>query len=134
MYMVHQDGARIIETDYWDSEEAEAGMLVVSSSAGVMRLLVPDAHASAVGEMLAASSVVVSRGPLDGVDVLEIFFEDGTDKPMVVCVEAQRADFLPRSDESGREIGFAVWTRAGLQLSLPGHYFVVPSLPSLVRL
>ncbi len=127
--MIHQDGANILETSFWDSEEARVGMLVVSSAAGVMRLLVPDALNDVVKEMGTATGVVISRGPYKGSDVLEFFFEDGTATPLVICVAAERADFLPRDDESGREIGFAAWTRAGLQLSLPGHYLVVPSLP-----
>ncbi len=129
MFMIHQDGAKILETSFWDSEEARAGMLAVTSSSGVMGLLVPDAMVGVVKEMLTAMSVVISRGPYEGVDVLEFFFEDGTETPLVIYVEAARADFLPRNDESGREIGFAVWTRGGLQLSLSGHYLVAPVLP-----
>jgi hypothetical protein len=53
----------LLNTNYWDSEQAKGGFMCVSINVGAIRLLVPDNRCDYVTEMQTASMVIMSRGP-----------------------------------------------------------------------
>lgn len=79
MLTIRNQGQAIAETNYWDSEHAQAGALYLSWNAGAARLLVPDSEKSLIRELKGAREVIVSRGPwtqYGGRDALELLWEE----------------------------------------------------------
>lgn len=134
MTSIVNDGQRIAQTDYFDSEEAGKGFCFLSWNAGAARVLIPDAMAPMLTDMQAAQYVIISRGPWEdygGRDAFELLFEDGSDAPFCLYIVAEQTDrLLPESEQGG---GFVVtiWTRLGEQLRLGGRYRTVECLPCL---
>ncbi|ODT78933.1 MAG: hypothetical protein ABS76_22085 [Pelagibacterium sp. SCN 64-44] len=134
MLRFDNQGQKIVETNFWDSDMARAGYAFVSWNAGAARLLLPDALASAVREMKSAKYVIVSRGrwvEAGRDDALELLFEDNSDNPYCLHLVSEQTDrLIPETNEGG---GFwvVVWTRRGQQLRLPGKYRQVEALPCL---
>ena len=133
MLIIHNDGAVITGTNYWDSELAKEGLFYLSWNAGVGRLLVPNARRCDLREMSSAAYVIVSRGPWHergGRDALELLFEDGSDSPYVIHLSVEQTDrMLPDGNQSRFVI--TVWQRDGNELQLPGRYRVVNTIPCL---
>lgn len=80
----------LVETNYFDSELAQAGKLFLTINAGMIRLLVPPAQMPIIKEIATAKIVVISRGPypeLGFSDGCEIMFDDGTDEPFVLTLD-----------------------------------------------
>lgn len=132
--IIKNAGQRIIDTDYWDSEHAQRGLMYLTWNAGAARLLLPDAIKSELREMRGASCVIISRGPWHeqgGCDALELLFEDGSDSPYVVHLVAEQTDRLLPEDNQGGGFVVTVWTRAGQKLRRPGKYREVDGIPCL---
>jgi hypothetical protein len=131
---IENAGQRIIETDYWDSEHAQRGLMYLTWNAGAARLLLPDGIKGELREMRGARYVIISRGPWHeqgGRDALELLFEDGSDAPYVVHLVAEQTDRLLPEDNQGGGFAVTVWTRGGEKLRLPGKYREVETLPCL---
>lgn len=135
MFKIVNDGQRIIETNYWDSEHAQAGLCFLSWNAGAARVLLPDLMLpAALKEMRTAKYVIVSRGPWvdqGGRDALEVLFEDGSDDPYCLHLVAEQSDRMLPEDNQGGGFVVTVWTRRGEQLRLDGKYRVVGKIPCL---
>lgn len=129
MIVIENCGAGIARTNYWDSDLARRGFMFLTSTAGVMRLLVPDTKLWALADMRTGRIAVVSRGPFKGADAVEILFDDESEQPFTIVLSVPQVDCLPPNGDSGREVGFTVWTRAGMQMELEGRFRVVESLP-----
>ncbi len=131
MFKIANAGQAIVETNYFDSEHAKAGYAFMSWNAGAARLLLPDSMCTALAEMREANMVIVSRGPWNGRDALEILFEDDTESPYCLHIlRAQTDRSIPEDDQGGGFV-LAVWTRSGMALTLPAKYRVVESIPFL---
>jgi hypothetical protein len=136
---VRSAGPEIIETNYWEHEYAARGLFFLTSNAGAFRLLVPEAHLSAVSEFRTAREVVVSRGPWPergGREAIEILFDDGTDSPYALHLDARQLDRLPAAGDVGREWLFTAWVQGagGRPVRVFEHecaYRLVPRLPWL---
>lgn len=105
-------GPLIVSTNYWGSEMDRAGKLYASVNAGAVRLLLPRAMWSVIGEWRSAKYVICSRGPwpAHGVqEAVELLFEDGTDSPYVLTLTAESFDMLPGEPEPGREWVLSAW-------------------------
>lgn len=134
MLIIRNKGQAIAETNYWDSELAAHGGMYLSTNAGAVRLLVPDALKSQLPEMRGAQCVIVSRGPWTaerGRDALELLFEDGTDSPYCIHMLAEQCDRMVPDHQQGGGFVVTVWTRGGEKLRYDGKYRVVDSLPCL---
>ena len=128
---IKNDGGDILETNYWNLENAKKGLLYLSWNAGAARLLVPYSMLAHIDEMRTGKYVIVSRGKLQGRDALELLFEDSSDSPYAAHIVVEQTDrLIPKSDQGG---GFvvSVWTQSGKQLQLPGKYRVVDFLPHM---
>ena len=127
-------GPDITSTDYWDSTQADNGFFYLSWNAGHGRLLVPKPHEREIKYMASASMCIVSRGlwtDQGNREAWELLFEDGSDSPYCVHLGVDMSDrLLPDSDQGGG-FNITLWTRKGLQGSLPGKYRRVATLPNL---
>lgn len=135
MIMIRNQGQRIISTDYWDSEHAQAGYFFLSWNAGAARILVPDSQKSVLREMRGAKYVIVSRGPWATEqgprDALELLWEDGTDSPFCIHLLAEQCDRAIPETEQGGGFVVAAWTRSGQKHRWPGKYRQVDCIPFL---
>jgi len=132
MIVIENDGLALVTTNYWETELARQGFCFLSWNAGAGRLLVPDALAHYIREMRTGKYVIVSRGPWKahgGRDGLELLFEDESDAPFCVHIEARMTDRLLPSSDQGGGFEIVVYTRSGEQMRLPGKYRKVPSIP-----
>ena len=82
-------GPEIASTDYWDSDQAQKGLMHVSPNAGVLRLLVPPKWERVLPDMRTGKRVtlensIVRRGAVD------IVFEDGTQSPFFVSLDRKQ--------------------------------------------
>ena len=132
--MIVNDGQDITSTTFWESDLAAAGCVYVSWNAGAARVLIPDSLVSAVDEMKAAGSVIISRGRWAAVgrdDALELMFEDGSESPYCLHIVQEQTDRLIPEGGQGSGLWVTVWTREGQQLRLPGKYRKVDMIPCL---
>lgn len=133
---------RIAETNYWESEYAEAGVFYFSVCAGCIRMLMPERQGGLPlgipGQKLDDSVfdttkyVVVSRGDYGGILGYEVLFEDETDTPFVIQTSLDQWSQLLPVGESGRIVPFHVY-RNGCVLvrEFEGRYRYVGRLPYL---
>ena len=130
--LIVSEGAAIRQTNYWSSDFAKAGVLVVSHHID-FRILLPDGLRNAVREMATGKEVIISRGRWPGKyeDGLEMMFDNHSEEPFFIISDTGRATSLPIP---GEDFKVTVWTRgkdnqAACQLTLPGYYRHVPILP-----
>lgn len=129
MITISNDGPLLLATNYWDTQHARAGLFFVSWNAGALRLLVPDSQRRAIREMQTGRLFVVTRGPLQGIDCLELMWDDGSDAPYCIHVDMRQSDrTLPSKPDA---ITVAAYTRAGKQAEWPGRYRTATRLPCL---
>ncbi len=126
---IANNGPRIVETNYFDLPHARAGLFFVSVNAGTFRILVPDNQLSAIAEMRSGPKCVISRGPLGDSDAIELMFDDGSDSPFALHIDARQVDRLLGYETA--EVVVTAWTRDGLAATWPGYYRAVPTLPCL---
>lgn len=132
MIEIVNDGSRIVSTTYWQTEHARRGMLYLSVNAGAFRLLVPSAIAAEAPEMCrGARYVLVTRGLYQGRDAIELLFEDGSDSPYAVHIDARQVDRIPARGDSGRtDLRFLVYVQPGdLACELPARFRWASPLP-----
>jgi hypothetical protein len=122
-------GGDIRETNYFDSAMARQGLFFLSWNASVARILVPDTQRSALHEMATATECVITRGCLDGVDTLEVMFDDHSVAPFVVCLGCQFTDRWVASYDQPFTV--AAWTSDGKVGEWVGRYRTVEHLPCL---
>ena len=134
MGLIQNQGQRIIETDYWDSEYAQAGYFFLSWNAGAARLLMPDSQKGSLRHMRGAKEVIVSRGPWiaqGGRDAIELLWEDGSNRPFCLHLVAEQCDRILPATDQGASFVVAVWTRSGQKQRWPGKYRMVDQIPYL---
>lgn len=134
MIIVRNDGALVVETNYFATEHANLGLVYCSLNARAFRLFVP-----AVAPQVDASGaeyVIVTRGTWaarGGREAMEFVWEDGSDSPYQLTIEVQQCDLLPAPEDSGRTdlrcIGYA--PDLSVLFDLPARYRAVPRLPYL---
>lgn len=116
LIQIGNDGQKIVDTNYWDLDNAKSGAFYLSWNAGAGRLLVPDLRLHEVVEMKTA---------------IELLFEDDSDSPYSEHITIEQCDrSLPASD-AGDDFVFLIYGRAGLLAEFTGKYRVVDSLPYL---
>jgi len=101
-------GADIAGTNFWSTEYARKGFCFLSSNAGTLRLLVPQAAETYLREISTAQKVTIQKSIfLD--DAWDIVFEDGTESPFCISMLSRMMD---RKLQRGR-CTLAVWTTSG---------------------
>ncbi len=114
-FMFRNAGPVLVETNYWTSPHARRGLCFLSTNAGCIRLLVPPAQEKALPEMTkGVREVALTRGTLDGkTDAVELLFEDGSDSPFCLQLDARQSDRLWPPADDGRPVPFAIYTQGG---------------------
>jgi hypothetical protein len=145
---IDNDGPRLAGTNYFETEQAHAGNVFVSTNAGAFRLLVPRGARGWLDEMRGADYLIVTRGqwtpapmrlPDNTVrqqhprEALELLFEDGSDSPFVLHVGAESVDRLPSRQDDGRtHLRCLVYTEGPtLELEIPARFRRAARLPHL---
>jgi hypothetical protein len=134
MLTILNQGQAIRETNYLDSDHAQAGLCYLSWNAGAARLLVPDLSKHLLPWMKGGREVIVSRGPWTdqgGRDALELLWEDDTHSPPCLHLVAELTDRLIPDYQQGGGFVVTAWTRGGMEGRWPGKYRVVPQIPDL---
>lgn len=114
MLTITNHGPLIMATNFWTTEQAQAGKLFVSCNAGAVRVLLPEQLRPLIEDMQTSRYVVLSRGPWpkEGLaEAVELLFEDGTDSPFALHLSPSSFDLLPAEPESGKEWVLSVWDR-----------------------
>lgn len=122
-------GQKIKDTNYWDSEYAQAGKAYISINAGCIRLLVPEAMFHMIPEIESGKKVIISRGPwpTEGrEDAFEIMFEDYSDNPFALWLGTEQWDMIPKKSQKW---DFTAWTRTGMFYSAKCKYRIVDKIP-----
>lgn len=114
MIQIANDGARLVSTNYWDSDHARRGLAYLSGNAGALRLLLPAAIESMLAEMRTGKRVLIEPSIVQP-SAIDVVFDDGTDSPFALTIDRRQCD---RALAPGKGIPFAVYTQAGLQLEL----------------
>lgn len=108
---IKNDGKKIIETDYFDSELNQAGKFFLSINAGAFRLLVPDVFSEIIHkELQLAEYIEFSKGET----FVNILFEDHSDNPYQIQMTHNSLDRIPAEGDRGREdLVFSAWVKKG---------------------
>lgn len=112
MLQIENDGANIVNTNFWQTEQARRGSFFLSVNAGAFRLLIPDQHKDIIAEFETATDVILSRGPWpDGGQrtALELLFDDGSDDPYSIHLGENQVDRWPLPEDAGRTRIFTAW-------------------------
>ena len=132
---IDNHGPLITATDYWESEYAREGKVIVSPNAGVIRCLIPPALAPVLGELRQAEYAIVSVGPWHGQPAVEILWEDHTESPHAWHLTAQSCLMLP-GDPGESQWVITCWvSRRGVPhkaLERPCHWRRVAKIPCLL--
>ncbi len=114
LLVIANEGAEIIQTNYWQTEGHAHGLFFLSTNAGTMRLLVPAKWLQAVPEMTTGVvEVVLTRGRSEGVDdVVEVMFEDRSNTPYRLALDPGQLDRKWTPGDEGKRWAFAIYTEA----------------------
>lgn len=111
---IGNNGQEIAETNYWATEQAKKGLCLISTNAGAIRLLVPEATRGYLEEMKTGKCITIEESLHDS-RCVDIIFEDGTDMPFFLAIDKQQID---RVLSPGKNLTFAVWTERGKEFQL----------------
>lgn len=106
-------GPEIASTNYWESDQAQKGLMHVSPNAGVLRLLVPQKWESVLSDMRTGKKVTVENSIVRK-GAVDVVFEDGTQSPFFVSLDRRQFSGIPKRGAWG----FSVWTQEGKQIEL----------------
>lgn len=137
---IDSHGPIITATDYWESDAAAAGRVILSPNAGVIRCLLPPSLYEVVGDLRSAKYAIVTVGPwsrqaargfglalplADGADCVEILWEDHTQSPHVWHLDGNSCLMVP-GDPSPGAWAIALWVerrgRPHKALERPAHW------------
>ena len=126
MISLRNDGERLVETNYWDSESARRGLFHVSINAGAFRLLVPQAHENDICEIRTGRHAVVTRGlyPPTKKSMYEVMFEDGSDCPFALWLSL--GQFVPAfsiADAASKDRELIVYTQGCVEATRMPVFF-----------
>ena len=130
---IENDGGQIVSTNFWDTHHNAEGLFYVSINAGCVRLLTPINQAFQVADMATAREIVLTRGRMEGKDVIEILFDDRSARPFGLWLDAQgQFDRLWPKTDDGRTLPFVIYVQ-GLHcvVSRGCHLRRRPTLPCL---
>lgn len=124
------DGKKLVETNYWESDYYARGAYVVSINDGCFRLLLPEHTELAIKEMRLSDFVVITRGTYIGREnSFEIMFEDHSQDPFCLHSGPENWMIMPNHTWEKKRNDLYVYTRDGLALELPCYYRTARKLP-----
>ena len=102
-------GGDITATNYWDTPFAKAGGMYLTVNAGCFRLLLPEGSESVIREIDAVGEVVISRGPSDLGDAIELLFDDDSGSPFAIHLSAAQTDRPFSAEHEAKRWVFTAW-------------------------
>ena len=105
---IENHGPLITASDYWASEAAAAGKMILSPNAGVIRCLLPPALHPVLGELRAAEYAICSIGPWQGRPGVEILWEDHSQNPHAWHLTDESCLMIP-GDPGDQQWTIACW-------------------------
>lgn len=129
MITIGNDGPLLASTNYFEHELARQGQFYLSWNASALRILVPDNQVSQISEMRTGRECIISRGKYNGVDCLELMFDDDSDQPYVLFIGMDCVDREVK--EQNLPITVTAWTSQGAEAKWVGRYRKVKRLPCL---
>ncbi len=118
---IQNDGQKILETNYFSSSLANAGLFYCSINAGAIRLLIPSKQAAIIQDAFKTTrSFEIERGlpTYPGVKGITIFFVDGTPNPFCLQLDSKSLDRLPTPSDYGRTVPITFWTEQAGKLQV----------------
>jgi hypothetical protein len=111
-------GPSVISSTYWESDLAERGMYFLSLNAGSFRLLCPPGEGKQIAEMRTSNEVVITIGTVTrnglpgmqiGREMVEILFDDRTDRPFNLTLSMEQLDRRPPKTDDSKRWEFSAW-------------------------
>jgi hypothetical protein len=139
---IENDGGKILATNYWQSEYARRGFVLLSYNAHEFRLMVPPALYTDIPEMRkGAKAFVISVLPPEkwrpSKAAAELLIEDGSDAPFAIHISSNLFTTLPGESAVGKLLTASIWRekhgKPKRLLQRPAVYQIVPTLPWLRR-
>lgn len=121
------NGADIVETNYWDSEAAKKGFCYLSGNAGALRLLVPESIAKEYLPEMRTGMRVSIETSIASPFCIDVVFDDGSESPFFIALDRTLTSRMP--DSARRDVPFAVWPPGGKILSLRATVEALPPYP-----
>ena len=135
---IGNNGTEIVSTNYFNTWLAEKGLMFLSCNAGTFRLLMPDQHLHILNDLNKAGSVIITIGVHNNIDVIEILFDDGSNKPIALHISSEQCDRdfhknIENKKEAGNDFEFTLWSRTRKEFSLPCRYRYKEEIPYLKK-
>lgn len=111
-------GMDILDTNYWETPQAQNGTILVSVNAGCIRLLLPNQFKKFIPEYKTVDHVVMTHGPWREVVPLAVEFllEDFTNSPHCYHLSVEAfVSGVPCVPQPGENWIFAIWALVGDQ-------------------
>jgi hypothetical protein len=136
MIMVQNKGKEIIETNYWESQQAKNNFFHLTINAGAFRLLVPEKYEHLIQEFRTGEYCIISRGRFSNSSHpyirYELLFEDHTKYPYGLWIDAEQVCPQPSKDDSGKKFTLSVWTKGCKKvLEMDAYFRVVDNVPHM---
>lgn len=140
---VENHGPLIVRTNYWETEWADRGYVLLSPNAGAFRLLLPRGHEQAINDMHTAKGCAVSFGPwsIAGDEVgsmFEVLFDDESTDPFSIHISPDQVIPRPAAADVAGEWTLSVWTaprrqrdRPRMALQRPCRYRLSRQIPDM---
>lgn len=92
MLTINNDGDKIADTNFWQTEYNDRGLAYLSANADALRLLIPmSAVADWLPEIKTGKRVLIEPPARAGYpNHIDVVFDDGTDSPFSICLDRTR--------------------------------------------
>jgi hypothetical protein len=110
---ISNKGPDIASTNYWNTKQADAGLVYLSANAGALRLLLPSKIGGHLDEMRTGKRVLIEPSMQTPRTHWDLIFDDGTPSPFFVSISSRQMD---RGMTAGTGVPFSVWTSRGKEL------------------
>jgi len=128
--MIQNDGQRIVTSDYWQSQHSRDGYVYLSPNAGAWRLLVPE-NWQHLKEIKGAKGVALTRGRYQGLNCIEILFDDESDSPFALWIGLNMVERIPTTTDLTLRQFYVYGPNAEILASFNCVFRVAKSLPYL---
>ncbi len=112
MFIFRNAGPELVETNYWQSEHAQKGLIYVTGNAGTLRMLLPPPVEHYLDEMGAVKHVTIETSLQFPGRCLDFVFDDGTETPFFIAVDKKQID---RDLKTGEACQLVIYTERGRQ-------------------
>jgi hypothetical protein len=124
-----------VASDYWDSENARRGFILISFNAGAFRLLLPDSLKTVIADIRTGRHAVITHGLHidEHATMYEVMFEDGSDSPFALWLHPRQIErAFSIADAASQDRQLTVYTRGCVEVArMPVFFREAVTLPCL---